>query len=51
MRNIVKLLLTVAIVATLSACVVAPVPRPYVGVGVVAPAAVVVYHPYYYRHW
>jgi hypothetical protein len=51
MRNIVKLLLTVAVVATLSACVVAPPGRAYVGVGVVAPVPVVVYHGYYYRHW
>jgi hypothetical protein len=60
MRGIVKLLLAVGLGAALSGCVVAPVgpPRAYVGVGVVAPAPVVVLHGwyyyrggYYYRHW
>jgi hypothetical protein len=46
MRAIVKLLIALAFGAALTACVVAPVgpPRAYVGVGVVAPAPVVVYH-------
>jgi hypothetical protein len=46
MRAIVKLLIALAFGATLTGCVVAPVgpPRAYVGVGVVAPAPVVVYH-------
>ena len=45
MRGIVKLLIGLVFGAALSGCVVAPVgpPRPaYVGVGVVAPAPVVV---------
>jgi hypothetical protein len=46
MRAIVKLLSALAFGAALTGCVVAPVgpPRAYVGVGVVAPAPVVVYH-------
>ncbi|HEV3285394.1 MAG TPA: hypothetical protein VK650_00885 [Steroidobacteraceae bacterium] len=46
MRAIVKLLIALAFGAALTGCVVAPVgpPRAYVGVGVVAPAPVVVYH-------
>ena len=46
MRAIVKLLIVLGSLAALSGCVVAPVgpPRAYVGVGVVAPAPVVVYH-------
>jgi hypothetical protein len=46
MRTIVKLLVALAFGAALSGCVVAPVgpPRAYVGVGVIAPAPVVVYH-------
>jgi hypothetical protein len=54
MRSIVKLLVVVGLGASLSGCVVAPVGprRAYVGVGVVAPAPVVVVHGgYYYRHW
>jgi hypothetical protein len=54
MQSIVKLLVAAGLVAALSGCVVAPVgpPRAYVGVGVVAPAPVVVVHGgYYYRHW
>ena len=60
MRAIVKLLIALGLGAVLSGCVVAPVgpPRAYVGVGVIAPAPVVVvrggyyYGPgYYYRHW
>ncbi len=44
MRTIVKLLMALSCAAALSGCVVAPVgpPRAYVGVGVVAPAPVVV---------
>jgi hypothetical protein len=44
MRGIVKLLIALGFGAALSGCVVAPVgpPRGYVGVGVVAPAPVVV---------
>jgi len=50
MRGIVKLLIAFVFAASLSACVVAPVgpPRPYVAVGVVAPAPVVVVG---YRRW
>jgi hypothetical protein len=46
MRTIVKLIIALAFGAALTGCVVAPVgpPRPYVGVGVIAPAPVVVYH-------
>jgi hypothetical protein len=46
MRTIVKLLIALAFGAALAGCVVAPIgpPRPYVGVGVIAPAPVVVYH-------
>ena len=53
MRGIVKLLVAVGLGAVVSGCVVAPVPaRAYVGVGVVAPAPVVVFHGgYYYRRW
>jgi hypothetical protein len=55
MRGIVKSLVALGLVAALSGCVVAPVAVParaYVGVGVVAPAPVVVYRGgYYYRHW
>ena len=44
MRGIVKLLIALGFGVVLSGCVVAPVgpPRGYVGVGVVAPAPVVV---------
>jgi hypothetical protein len=51
MRGIVKLLIALAFGAALAGCVVTPVgPRPYVGVGVVAPAPVVVVHGgYWYR--
>jgi hypothetical protein len=43
MRGIVKLLIALSFGAALSGCVVTPVaPRAYVGVGVVAPAPVVV---------
>jgi hypothetical protein len=50
MRGIVKLLIAFVFAATLAGCVVAPVgpPRPYVAVGVVAPAPVVVVG---YRRW
>jgi branched-subunit amino acid ABC-type transport system permease component len=53
MRGIVKWLIAVALGAVLSGCVVAPVgpPRPYVGVGVVAPAPVVVVGGGYYHRW
>jgi hypothetical protein len=46
MRTIVKSLIALAFAAALSGCVVAPVgpPRAYVGMAVVAPAPVVVYH-------
>ena len=52
MSGIVKLLIALGIGAGLSGCVVAPVgpPRAYVGVGVVAPAPVVVVHEGYYWH-
>ena len=48
MGTIVKLMIALAFGVALSGCVVAPIgpPRPYVGVGVIAPAPVVVY-----RHW
>ena len=51
MRSIVKLLIGLVFGAALAGCVVTPVaPRPYVGVGVVAPAPVVVVHGgYWYR--
>jgi hypothetical protein len=55
MRGIVELLLALGAGAALSGCVIAPVGPParaYVGVGIVAPAAVVVYRGgYYYRRW
>jgi hypothetical protein len=54
MRGFVKLLIALGIGAALSGCVVAPVgpPRAYVGVGVVAPAPVVVVREgYYWRRW
>jgi hypothetical protein len=53
MRSFVKLLVALGLTAALAGCVVAPVApaRAYVGVGVVAPAPVVLYHGYYYRHW
>jgi hypothetical protein len=54
MRATVKLLIALGIGAALSGCVVAPVgpPRAYVGVGVVAPAPVVVVGGgYYWHHW
>lgn len=53
MRGIVKLLLALGFGAAVSGCVVAPVgpPRAYVGVGVVAPAPVVVVHGYYWHRW
>lgn len=46
MRAIVKFLIALAFGAALAGCVVAPVGprRAYVGVGVVAPAPVLVYH-------
>lgn len=46
MRTIVKLLIALSLGAALAGCVVAPLgpPRAYVGVGVIAPAPVVVYH-------
>jgi hypothetical protein len=51
MRNIVKLLVAVGLIAAMSGCVVAPVgpPRPYVAMGVIAPAPVVVVRGYYGR--
>jgi hypothetical protein len=53
MRGIVKLLVAVGLGAAVSGCVVAAVgvpARAYVGVGVVAPAPVMVFHGgYYYR--
>lgn len=55
MRGIVKLLVALGLGSALSGCVVAPVgvpARAYVGVGVVAPAPVVILHGgYYYRRW
>ena len=53
MRAIVKLLIALAFGAALSGCVVAPVgPRhAYVGVGVIAPAPVVIYGGGYYHRW
>jgi hypothetical protein len=50
MKTVVKALILLGFVATVSGCVVAPVGRParvYVGV----PAPVVVVHPYYERRW
>jgi hypothetical protein len=48
MRTLVRLLLAVSLGAALAGCVVAPIGprRAYIGVGVVAPAPVVVY-----RRW
>ena len=53
MRSIVKLMFALALGAVLAGCVVVPVgrPRAYVGVGVVAPAPVVVVHGYYGGYW
>jgi hypothetical protein len=53
MRSIVKLMIAVGLGAVLSGCVLVPVgpPRAYVGVGVVAPAPVVVVHGYYGGYW
>ena len=53
MRSILKLLIAVSAAAALAGCVVVPVgpPRAYVGVGVVAPAPVVVVHGYYRGYW
>ena len=59
MPNIVKLLIASGLTAVLAGCVVAPVgpPRAYVGVGVVAPAPlvvappVVVVHGWYGGYW
>lgn len=53
MLRIVKLLIALAAAAILSGCVVAPVGprRAYVGVGVVAPAPVVVVHGWYRGYW
>lgn len=52
MRSIVKVALVV-VGAVLAGCVVVPAgrPRAYVGVGVVAPAPVVVVHGYYGGYW
>jgi hypothetical protein len=53
MRSIVKLMIALGLSAVLAGCVVVPVgpPRAYVGVGVVAPAPVVVVHGYYGGYW
>lgn len=53
MRSIVKLMIALGIGVVVSGCVVAPVgPRhAYVGVGVVAPAPVVVVRGYYGGYW
>src|SRR5215467_8941481 len=53
MRSIVKLMAALGLTAVLAGCVVVPVgrPRAYVGVGVVAPAPVVVVHGYYGGYW
>jgi hypothetical protein len=54
MRTTVKLLIALAFGAALTGCVVAPIgppPRAYVGVGVVAPAPVVVVGGGYYHRW
>jgi hypothetical protein len=48
MRTVLKLLVVLGFGAALAGCVVVPAhPRAYV----VAPAPVVVVHPYYYRHY
>lgn len=50
MRSIVKLMMALGLGAVLAGCVVAPVGPPrraYVGVGVIAPAPVVVVRGYY----
>lgn len=51
MSGIVKVLIALVFGVALAGCVVTPLaPRPYVGVGVVAPAPVVVVHGgYWYR--
>jgi hypothetical protein len=53
MRSIVKLMIALSVSAVLSGCVIVPVgpPRAYVGVGVVAPAPVVVVRGYYGGYW
>jgi hypothetical protein len=53
MRSIVKPLIVAGLAAVLAGCVVAPVgpPRAYVGVGVIAPAPVVVVHGWYGGYW
>lgn len=53
MRSIVKLMIALGLSAVLAGCVIAPVgpQRAYVGVGVVAPAPVVVVHGYYRGYW
>ena len=49
MSSIVKLMIALGLAAVMAGCVVVPVgrPRAYVGVGVVAPAPVVVVRGYY----
>ncbi len=46
MRTLVRVMIALCIGAALTGCVVAPIgpPRAYVGVGIVAPPPVVVYH-------
>ncbi|HTC16190.1 MAG TPA: hypothetical protein VK695_10360 [Steroidobacteraceae bacterium] len=53
MRSLVKWLIALGLGVALSGCVVAPggPPRPYVGVGVIAPAPVVVVGGGYYHRW
>ena len=53
MSSIVRLMIALGLAAVLAGCVVVPVgrPRAYVGVGVVAPAPVVVVHGYYGGYW